>query len=116
MIQNTINIKSQSNSSFFISIEGNIGSGKSTFLKKISDLFTIPLLFEPCDLWQNINGHNLLNEFYRDTKRWAYSFQLYAFLTRIESIEKMIDIVGNNLFFCRTVYFCRSIRILSRLS
>jgi deoxycitidine kinase len=95
MTKNKINpLTKTKNNHFFISIEGNIGSGKSVFLKKMSDFFDMPILFEPCHMWQNINGHNLLDEFYKNTKRWAYSFQLYAFLTRIKSIEKMI--VDNN--------------------
>lgn len=78
------------NHRFFLSVEGNIGAGKSTFLYKIAQSLGCPLLLEPCHEWQDINGHNLLSEFYKDIKRWAYSFQLYAFLTRIESIEKKI--------------------------
>lgn len=91
--------------SFFISIEGNIGAGKSTFLKKITTEFNCPLLLEPCDQWQNINGYNLLDEFYKDIKRWAYSFQLYAFLTRVESIEKKIDLVKNAFFISERSIF-----------
>ena len=37
--------------SFFISIEGNIGAGKSTFLKKITDDLMCPLLLEQCHEW-----------------------------------------------------------------
>ena len=42
-------------------VEGNIGSGKSTFLSKIReiklDIETIP---EPVELWTNYEGHNYL--------------------------------------------------------
>jgi deoxyadenosine/deoxycytidine kinase len=76
----------------FISIEGNIGSGKSTFLKKIFTDIKCPILPEPTDKWQNTSGANILEAFYKDTKRWAYSFQSYAFLTRIQSLEKMIHL------------------------
>jgi deoxyadenosine/deoxycytidine kinase len=83
---------------FFMTIEGNIGAGKSTFLRKISESLSCSFLPEPCAEWQNINGHNLLDEFYKDIKRWAYSFQLYAFLARIEAIEKKMA-TNNNPFF-----------------
>jgi deoxyadenosine/deoxycytidine kinase len=76
---------------FFLSVEGNIGAGKSTFLNKVRDSLDCSLLWEPCHEWQDIGGLNLLDEFYKDIKRWAYSFQLYAFLTRIEAIEKKLN-------------------------
>lgn len=85
---------------FFLTVEGNIGAGKSTFLNKIRDSLGCSLLWEPCQEWQDIGGLNLLDEFYKDIKRWAYSFQLYAFLTRIEAIEKkLLDRTNVNEFF-----------------
>lgn len=85
---------------FFLSVEGNIGAGKSTFLHKIRDSLACSLLWEPCHEWQDIEGLNLLDEFYKDIKRWAYSFQLYAFLTRIEAIEKKLkDKTSSEAFF-----------------
>jgi deoxyadenosine/deoxycytidine kinase len=91
--------------SFFITVEGNIGAGKSTFLKKIAESLKCSFLPEPCQEWQNINGHNLLDEFYKDIKRWAYSFQLYAFLARIESIEKQFDLDTNPFFIAERSIF-----------
>src|SRR5579885_2375693 len=69
-------------------VEGNIGAGKSTFLKMIQDFLDVQLIYEPHQQWQNVGGENLLERFYSDTKRWAYSFQTYAFVTRIREQEK----------------------------
>lgn len=63
-------------------VEGNIGSGKSTFLDKVGRLLDAQLVCEPLDAWQNVAGENLLDAFYSDGKRWAYTFQSYAFVTR----------------------------------
>lgn len=64
-------------------VEGNIGAGKSTFLKIIQDNLTCKVVFEPHEKWQDISGKgNLLENFYTDTPRWAYTFQSYAFITR----------------------------------
>lgn len=72
----------QSRKQFFI--EGNIGVGKSTFLRLIQNTLDCQMVFEPHDQWQDINGSgNLLEHFYTDTPRWAYTFQSYAFITRI---------------------------------
>lgn len=64
-------------------VEGNIGAGKSTFLKIIDQYLTAQIVYEPHEKWQNIGGENLLDFFYADPKRWAYTFQTYAFITRI---------------------------------
>ena len=61
---------SSNNSPFIVSIEGNIGAGKSTmlqFFKKYSEVELIP---EPVSQWCNLKGHNLLGKLYEDPKRW----------------------------------------------
>ncbi|QDZ21423.1 deoxyribonucleoside kinase [Chloropicon primus] len=72
-----------------ISIEGNIGVGKSTFLslmRKVKGLDgNIVTMPEPVDKWQNVAGnpeYNLLGKFYEDPHRYSYTFQSYAFITR----------------------------------
>jgi deoxyadenosine/deoxycytidine kinase len=69
-------------------LEGNIGAGKSTFLKIIGDNLDVQIVFEPHEAWQKVGGEeNLLEKFYNDTPRWAYTFQSYAFVTRIMAQE-----------------------------
>lgn len=69
-------------------VEGNIGAGKSTFLRMIGEYLNVQTVFEPHDKWQNVGTENLLEKFYADTNRWAYSFQTYAFVTRIMAQEE----------------------------
>ena len=65
-------------------LEGNIGAGKSTFLSLIKEALPVQIVYEPVAKWQNVGaGENVLEKFYQDTKRWAYTFQSYAFITRI---------------------------------
>jgi deoxyadenosine/deoxycytidine kinase len=66
-----------------LALEGNIGAGKSTFLKMLGNYFNAQLVPEPHEQWQQVGGGNLLDHFYKDTKRWAYTFQTYAFVTRV---------------------------------
>lgn len=73
----------------YLIIEGNIGAGKSTFLKIISNYLAIEPIFEPHQKWQRVGSENLLEAFYKDTKRWAYTFQTYAFVTRVLAAQKM---------------------------
>jgi len=80
-----------------ISIEGNIGAGKSTFIEIIRNRFykekQAVIVPEPVELWKNIkdeNGENILNKFYGDISRWSYSFQNMAYITRIMKLEQSI--------------------------
>ena len=76
-----------------ISLDGNIGSGKSTLiniLKKNVDK-SIQIVEEPVQLWQTIcneNKENILDLFYKNNTRWAYTFQNLAFITRTFVLSK----------------------------
>lgn len=70
----------------FISLEGNIGAGKSTLLRLLKKDLGFEIIPEPTDKWQRIGASgNLLDLFYKDTPRWAYTFQSYAFISRIQT-------------------------------
>jgi deoxyadenosine/deoxycytidine kinase len=77
-----------------IGIEGNIGVGKTTFVNLLMKNFENScIVTEPVDMWLNIkdeNKNNLLDIFYKDTKRWSYTFQNIAYLTRMMKIEDKI--------------------------
>lgn len=73
-------------------LEGNIGAGKSTLLRLLEKENTIDIIDEPLSKWQTIAGQeNLLDLFYKDTKRWAYTFQSYAFISRIQAIMENLN-------------------------
>lgn len=89
-----------------IILEGNIGAGKSTFLKILKDNLDVDVVFEPTDKWQDVeNEGNLLDNFYKDTKRWAYTFQSYAFVTRVQAqLEQENKGKHSTQVFERSVY------------
>ncbi|GIL56514.1 hypothetical protein Vafri_11863, partial [Volvox africanus] len=72
-----------------LSVEGNISAGKSTFLSILKrHLLTdkgFSFVKEPIEQWQNVGGSsvNLLDLFYRNPARMAYTFQNFVFLTRV---------------------------------
>ena len=85
-----------------ISIEGNIGVGKSTFINILKTKWNYEegcdVVYEPVDLWKNvvnIDGKNILQTFYEDIPRWAYSFQNIAYITRMMKIE---DSIRNSIY------------------
>jgi len=78
-----------------ISLDGNIGAGKSTLLTEISNrIHDIHLVDEPVGQWtalKNNEGRSLLELFYEDKKRWAYTFQNCAILTRLKNIKDAVE-------------------------
>jgi septin family protein len=44
---------------FTIFVEGNIGSGKTTFMNYFANA-DVHILSEPVEMWRNVEGHNLL--------------------------------------------------------
>jgi deoxyadenosine/deoxycytidine kinase len=78
-----------------ISIEGNIGSGKSTLIKKLKEHpefqngFTF--LPEPVDEWNTItdsDGITIIEKYYSDQKKYAFSFQMMAYISRLKQLQE----------------------------
>lgn len=86
-----------------IQIEGNIGVGKSTFTQLLKDKFTSSeLVSEPVNMWldiKNSDGKNILQTFYDDISRWAYTFQNIAYVTRMMKIENTIRNTSSEYVF-----------------
>jgi deoxyadenosine/deoxycytidine kinase len=75
-----------SKSNYIITIEGNIGAGKSTFLKRfINDPYVLEklgyqvcLIEEPVGAYRDVAGHNMLDVYYEDPIANAFRFQVMA--------------------------------------
>lgn len=86
---------------FVFSLEGNIGVGKSTMLNKLKQLFGDRLnnrecifLQEPVEEWQSIkdlNGEDILTKFYKDQDKYAFSFQMMAYISRQALLMKAVE-------------------------
>ena len=81
------------------SIEGNIGSGKSTFIAnlklKLKHIHGIPVIYvpEPVEEWESIqstDGKNMIELFYSDPKQYAFAFQMMAYISRLVYLKKEI--------------------------
>ena len=92
-----MNTSSQIKIPKFISIEGNIGAGKTTIIENIQkrvESDKIIFLREPVDLWEKIkdpvDGESILVKFYKDPIKYAFSFQVMAYATRLSMIKNAI--------------------------
>lgn len=77
-----------------ISLDGNIGAGKTTLMEAIRTAMPeVEVVVEPVGEWLSLkdaNGKSLLELFYEDKRRWAYTFQNCAILTRLRTIKEAI--------------------------
>lgn len=87
-------------------VEGNIGVGKSTFLKLISkNLPEVAVLPEPTENWTNqVFGQSLLDNFYKDPKRWAYTLETLAMICRARDHIREQKKNLTNLVMERSIY------------
>lgn len=77
-----------------ISLDGLIGAGKTTLMEHIGAAMPdVEVVYEPVGEWmtlKNAEGKSLLELFYEDKRRWSYTFQNCAILTRIRGIKNAI--------------------------
>lgn len=81
-----------------IVIQGNIGSGKSTFVenlkRKYGDREDMCFLQEPVGEWLNIkdeNGVNILEKYYSDQKKYSFMFQMMAYISRLSILKRAVE-------------------------
>lgn len=80
-----------------ISIEGSISCGKTTLIKRLKEIYSCEVMYEPVDEWINLcdkTGKNILQAFYdgqksfsSNTKNYAYLFQMNAYITRMKQLN-----------------------------
>lgn len=84
---------------YIFSIEGNIGSGKSTLVKELKK--SIPNILdkkvvyvqEPVNEWSKIKdkkGETILEKFYANQHKYAFSFQMMAYISRLALLRNIV--------------------------
>lgn len=84
---------------YIFSIEGNIGSGKSTLVKELKK--SVPNILdkkvvyvqEPVNEWSKIKdkkGETILEKFYANQHKYAFSFQMMAYISRLALLRNIV--------------------------
>jgi deoxyadenosine/deoxycytidine kinase len=80
-----------------ISLEGNIASGKSTFLQYLEEHYKdhpdIVFVQEPVAKWSDIKdreGNTMLSKFYSNQEHYAFSFQMMAYISRLSILRQIV--------------------------
>lgn len=88
---------SASKKKIFIAMAGNIGVGKTTAAKLISQQFGFELFDEP------VIDNRFLRDYYADMRRWSFTLQLEFLIRRVEHYE-LIRTVPKSCLQDRTLY------------
>ena len=81
-----------------LSIEGNIGAGKSTFVRMLRRTLEeggreVIFLEEPVQEWEKVvdeAGVNIISKFYSQPRLYSFAFQMTAFITRLSMLRRAI--------------------------
>ena len=68
----------------FIGISGIIGAGKTTLAAALGKVMNLPVYYEP------IVENEYLTDFYRDMKRYSFSFQIYLLNVRFRQHQQVL--------------------------
>ncbi|WP_164017332.1 deoxynucleoside kinase [Pyxidicoccus trucidator] len=79
-LKNTVRVKVPK-SRRFVALAGNIGAGKTTAAKMISQSFGYQLFDEP------VIDNRFLRDYYADMSRWSFTLQLEFLIRRVEHHE-----------------------------
>lgn len=115
-----------------LSVEGNIGAGKTTYLEMLKDAakkrggvyrenngshspplsqtspndrVVTPITFvpEPVETWKNVAGHNMLQLFYDNPKEHSLLFQATAAITRARVLDECLRNVRGHSILERSI-------------
>lgn len=71
-------------------LEGNIAAGKSTVGRSLKESGEFAFIEEPVEAWRSGFASNILDDYYRDSKRWAFALQIVAFTTRAKTWKEIL--------------------------
>ena len=104
---------------YIFSIEGNIGSGKSTLVKELQkhvpNILGKEIIYvqEPVDEWSNIkdkNDETIIEKFYANQHKYAFSFQMMAYISRLSLLRKVVRDHPNSIIITeRSVFTDREV-------
>ena len=105
-----------------LTIEGNIGSGKSTTLEELKNHYkgnkNVVFAPEPVSEWEKIkdkNGVTMLEKFYSNQLKYAFGFQMMKYLSRLkilratlrENVNKPIIIITEHSLYTDKYIFAK---------
>ncbi len=81
----------------YIAIAGNIGAGKSSLTRILSDYFKWEAVFE------RVDDNPYLSDFYQDMQRWSFNLQVFFLSSRFDH-QRRIEELPHSVVQDRSIY------------
>jgi hypothetical protein len=81
----------------YVAVAGNIGSGKSSLTRVLSNYFKWEAVYE------RVDDNPYLADFYQDMQRWSFNLQVFFLSSRFEH-QRRIDNVPHSIVQDRSIY------------
>ncbi len=98
---------------YFVSVAGNIGSGKSSLTRMIANEFRWSPYFE------SVQNNPYLSDFYRDMKRWSFQLQVYFLSHRFNAHRRIINskksVIQDRSIYEDVEIFARNLYLMGRM-
>ena len=101
------------NSRVFVAVAGNIGSGKSSLTRMLSEHYGWKSFYE------SVDNNPYLADFYKDMSRWSFNLQVYFLSKRFNDHKKIVE--GNDsVIQDRSIYedaeiFARNLHLIGKM-
>ncbi len=103
----------KANKKYFISVAGNIGSGKSSLTQMIAKEFG----WKP--YYESVQNNPYLPDFYRDMKRWSFQLQVYFLSHRFKTHRKIVDskksVIQDRSIYEDVEIFAKNLYLMGRM-
>lgn len=101
------------NKKYFISVAGNIGSGKSSLTSMIAKEFGwVPY-------YESVANNPYLSDFYTDMKRWSFQLQVYFLSHRFNAHRKIIEskksVIQDRSIYEDVEIFAKNLYLMGRM-
>lgn len=97
----------------FVSIAGNIGSGKSS----LTNLIAKELNWKP--YFEKVNDNPYLKDFYSDMNRWSFNLQVYflshRFKTHKEILKKKTSVIQDRSIYEDVEIFAKNLYLMGKM-
>lgn len=100
-------------SKIFVAVAGNIGSGKSSLTRMLSQHYDWKAFFE------SVEDNPYLADFYADMNRWSFNLQVYFLSKRFNDHKKIVD-GAESVIQDRSIYedaeiFARNLALIGKM-
>lgn len=95
--ESAVSTRSPRRKKYFIAVAGNIGAGKSSLTRLLSERFGWKPFFE------SVADNPYLSDFYEDMNRWSFNLQVYFLSNRFQS-HKSITEGPDSVILDRVIY------------